>query len=137
MGSRGLHPSSGSERFDRTRSVATATGLSGDLSHLTMGPSSVGFMDLSDDALFLILSFCDVQSLGRLSLVCRRLRNLIRQDCVWVATRRKIRAPANVRKTFKLVLASNPSNASSILGYNGDVKCRMTSCSPSIWHTLI
>ncbi len=47
--------------------------------------SPLELLDLPDDVLFVILSCCDLQSLGRLAVTCRHLTHLVRQDCVWLA----------------------------------------------------
>ncbi|ELU02316.1 hypothetical protein CAPTEDRAFT_209479 [Capitella teleta] len=78
--------------------------VGGDRSALRRGRKSGGppcFLDLPDDAIFAILTYCDPATLGQLSLVCRRLNNLAAQDCVWLPYRRKLFGPVNIRKTFK------------------------------------
>ncbi|KAK2166400.1 hypothetical protein LSH36_39g00099 [Paralvinella palmiformis] len=49
-------------------------------------------LDLPDDVIYVILSYCDLQSLGRLSQVCRRLAYLSSQDCVWLELRKRLTA---------------------------------------------
>lgn len=55
---------------------------------------------LPDDVLYIILSFCDLQSLGRLALVCRRLARLVQQECVWIGMGKR------------LTIVTDPRNAS-------------------------
>ncbi|CAH1784610.1 unnamed protein product [Owenia fusiformis] len=45
-------------------------------------PSS-SFVNLNDDSILTILSFCDPISIGRLARSCRRLRDLCGRECVW------------------------------------------------------
>lgn len=51
--------------------------------------SLLEFLELPDDVLYLIFSRCDIQSLGRLSKVCRRFNRLIKSDSVWLLHSRK------------------------------------------------
>ena len=47
-------------------------------------------LHLPDDMLYAVLFYCDLQSLGRLSRVCKRFATLIRQECVWIWMSRRM-----------------------------------------------
>ncbi|KAK3590233.1 hypothetical protein CHS0354_041300 [Potamilus streckersoni] len=50
----------------------------------TSGTSCLTLIEFPDDVLYLIFSRCDIQTLGRLSQVCKRFWKLITKDCVWL-----------------------------------------------------
>lgn len=51
---------------------------------------SWSLLDLPDDMLFVILSFCDLQSLACLAQVCQSLARLVGQDCVWIRLKKRL-----------------------------------------------
>ena len=42
------------------------------------------FLNLPDDVIYSILNACDISTLAVLCQVCRRLNQLVNQQCVWV-----------------------------------------------------
>lgn len=55
-----------------------------------MSHSDDMFVLLPPDVLYIIFSFCDVQTLGRLSCVCRRFNTFFKQSYVWSQKSRNI-----------------------------------------------
>ena len=47
-------------------------------------------LHLPDDVIYAILFYCDLQSLGRLTRVCKRFASLVRQECVWIWMSRRL-----------------------------------------------
>lgn len=41
-------------------------------------------LDMPTEMLLCILNFCDVLTLRKLSLTCKRLNNLVSLDCLWI-----------------------------------------------------
>ena len=62
---------------------------------------ALALLGLPDDVLYVILSYCDIQSLGRLAGVCRRLAHLVRQDCVWTRIKKKLTVVNNYCKAVR------------------------------------
>jgi len=53
-------------------------------------PPMIAFTEMPDDVLFMVLSYCDLRTLGRLGSVCKRLNELAKQDCVWVKHKQRL-----------------------------------------------
>lgn len=51
--------------------------------HVTPEDKVRHFVDLPDDILFTIFSYCSAQTLCRLCRTCSRLKDLASRDCVW------------------------------------------------------
>lgn len=54
---------------------------------------------LPDDVIYIILSFCDLQSLGRLARVGRRFNRLVKQECVWIWMSRRLTVVHDCRRS--------------------------------------
>lgn len=54
----------------------------------TMSPMVL--TDLPDELLVFLMEYCDLQSLGRLCRVSKRLQSVLRSECVWIAVKRRL-----------------------------------------------
>jgi len=76
------------------------------LSVMTFGAESDqtscrSILDLPEDVVYVLLSYCDLRSLGRLAQVCRVFHFLVKQDLVWVRLRRRLTCVKDYTKSSR------------------------------------
>ena len=79
--------------------IITLEGMTRDSTQMdtddTESQRSVNLLDLPDDALIVLLSFCDIQTHGRLAIVCQSLNRILHLECVWLKVKKYLTAVAN------------------------------------------